>query len=300
MAPSPPPPKIDPNPALQRYYSSLESRLGYTLLLGGTRHFGYYPHDTYNPFPINRALRAMEDKLFSLLSLPRGAHVLDAGCGEGFVAQRMARVHGLRVTGIDVVEHHLARARRNTASEPNISLQKMDYHHLDPLPDASLDGVYTVETFVHATEPEVALAEFFRVLRPGGRLALLEYDHTLPDDDSSSADDKDLIRSMEKINRWAAMPTNRRSHPGVFRTMLEDAGFQDVVVTDLTENIMPMARLFFVLAIVPYFFVRLFGLERWFINTIAGVETYRGRGRWRYIAVTATKPGGPLEIAKDR
>ncbi|KAK1754062.1 S-adenosyl-L-methionine-dependent methyltransferase [Echria macrotheca] len=290
---------VDPNPQLQTYYQTLESRIGYRLLLGGTRHFGFWDHDTYWPFPLTKALRKMESKLAEVLALPRGAHVLDAGCGVGHVALYMAQKQGLRVSAIDIVDHHLAKARRNVKRsglpQGAITVQKMDYHHLESLPDQSLDGVYTMETFVHATDPEAVLAGFHRILRPGGRLALFEYDHDFVD-----GAPEDMADSMRKINKFAAMPTNDLSNPGVFQKMLEEAGFEDVVVRDFSDNIRPMTRLFFVLAIVPYFFVRLFRLEQHFINTVAGVESYRGRGRWRYVAITATKPGGPLEVGKTR
>ena len=46
-----------------------------------------------------------------------------------------------------------------------------------------------------------------------------------------------------------SMPTNDRSHPGVFTKMLEDARFVDVVVRDYLKNIKPMACLFFFLVI---------------------------------------------------
>jgi hypothetical protein len=75
-------PMINPNEPLQRYYASLESKIGYRFMLGGTRHFGYYSSDTYFPFPLNRSLRAMEDHLLNTLGLRDGALVLDAGCGE--------------------------------------------------------------------------------------------------------------------------------------------------------------------------------------------------------------------------
>ncbi|KAK0706012.1 S-adenosyl-L-methionine-dependent methyltransferase [Lasiosphaeria miniovina] len=297
--PSDTPSLVNSNPQLQTYYHSFESRIGYRLLLGGTRHFGYWNRGTYWPFPLSTSLRAMEDKLAEALALPRGAHVLDAGCGVGHVALRMAQAHGLRISAIDIVDHHITKARRNISRSglPNntIAVHKMDYHHLESLADESLDGAYTMETFVHATDPEAVLAGFYRLLRPGGRVAHFEYDHELVGDAP-----EDMAASMRKINQYAAMPTNHRSHPGVFKQMLEEAGFEDVVVRDFSENIKPMTRLFFVLAIVPYVFVRLLGLERYFINTIAGVESYRGRGRWRYVAITATKPGGPLELAKAR
>ncbi|KAK4661308.1 uncharacterized protein QC763_703470 [Podospora pseudopauciseta] len=292
-------PLVNANTDLQSYYSSLESRIGYRLLLGGTRHFGYWKHDTYWPFPLSKPLRAMEDKLAELLALPRGAEVLDAGCGVGHVALHMAKAHGLRISGIDVVDHHIAKARcnigRSGLPEGTVTVRKMDYHHLEKLPDESLDGVYTMETFVHATDPKVVLAGFYRILRPGGRLAQFEYDHDLMADSP-----EDMAVSMRKINQYAAMPTNNISHPGVFKKMAEDAGFENVVVHDLTPNVKPMTRLFFVLAIIPYLIVRLLGLERHFINTIAAVETYRGLGRWRYIAISASKPGGPLEVSKTR
>ncbi|KAK4201927.1 S-adenosyl-L-methionine-dependent methyltransferase [Triangularia verruculosa] len=292
-------PLVNTNSDLQSYYYSLESRIGYRLLLGGTRHFGYWKDDTYWPFPLSKPLRAMEDKLAELLALPRGAQVLDAGCGVGHVALRLAKKHGLRISGIDVIDHHIAKAKRNIARsglpEGTITVQRMDYHHLETLSDESHDGVYTMETFVHATDPKAVLAGFYRILRPGGRLAQFEYDHDL-----IAESPEDMAASMRKINRYAAMPTNDISHPGVFKKMVEEAGFENVVVHDLTPNIKPMTRLFFVLAIIPYLIVRLLRLERYFINTIAAVETYRGLGRWRYIAITANKPGGPLEVSKAR
>ncbi|KAK4194880.1 ankyrin repeat-containing domain protein [Triangularia verruculosa] len=116
-----------------------------------------------------------------------------------------------------------------------------------------------------------------RVLRPGERIALFEYDHELP-----AESPEDMAESMRKINKYAAMPTNSPSHPGFFKQMLADAGFTDIVVRDYSDNIRPMTRLFFVLGIVPYLVVRLFGLKRHFINTVAGVEAYRGHGRWRH------------------
>lgn len=130
---------MDSNPLLQTYYHSLESRIGYRLLLGDTRHFGYWNHDTYWPFPATKSLRAMEDKMAEALALPRRAHVLDAGCGVGHhVTLRMAQVHDLRVSAIDVVDHHVTKARRNIACsrlpEGTITARKMDYHHLETLP----------------------------------------------------------------------------------------------------------------------------------------------------------------------
>ena len=286
-------PLINHNPSLQKYYASLESRIGYWCFLGGTRHFGYYTPGTKWPFPINRALRRMEDHLYDSLALQPHAEVLDAGCGVGHVAMHLAR-KGLRVHGIDVVSNHLKWARqgiRANGLEKEVTVRLMDYHHLDDLPNASFNGVYTMETFVHSTDPERALGEFYRVMKPGGSIALYEYDHV--DLDSVPKDlSKDLIRSMEQVNNRASMPANRMFSPGALQNMLERQGFQDVVVEDLSENVRPMARLFFLVAYVPYLIICLLGLQAWFVNTQAGVEGYRvfKKHLWRYVAVTAKKP----------
>ncbi|KAI0893418.1 S-adenosyl-L-methionine-dependent methyltransferase [Annulohypoxylon nitens] len=294
-----PAPQINSNPQLQSYYYSLESRLGYRLLLGGTRHFGYWKHDTYWPFPLSEGLRSMEDKMAEVIALPPGSQVLDAGCGVGHVALRMAKKHGLRVEAIDIVDHHVAKAQRNVerARLPQgaVSVRKMDYHHLESFGDESLDGIYTMETFVHATDPKAVLAGFYRILRPGGHLAQFEYDHNTLD-----TAPQDIAASMVQVNKYSAMPTNAISHPGVFKKMLEEVGFENVIVRDYSDNIRPMTRIFFLLAVVPYFFIRLFKLERYFINTVAGVGSYRGREHWHYVAISATKPGGPIEASKSK
>lgn len=287
MSSSNPAPLINPNQSLQKYYASLESRIGYRILLGGTRHFGYYDTNTRWPFPINAALRSMEDHLFNTLRLDEGAQVLDAGCGIGHVAIRLAQ-RGLRVQGIDVLDRSIKQAKRNVKArglEAAITIRKMDYHHLDGFEDDTFDGVYTMETFVHATEPEAAIREFFRVLKPGGSIAFYEYDHV-----NLNTAPPQLKDAMEKINKYASMPSNAMFDNGVHQRILEDAGFEDVVVEDMSTNVMPMLRLFFVLAYVPYLLVRLLRLQAWFVNTVAGVEAYRGRDFCRYVAVSAKKP----------
>ena len=291
-------PLIKHNPSLQRYYASLESRIGYRCFLGGTRHFGYYQPGTKWPFPITRALRRMEDHLYDSLSLPPRAEVLDAGCGVGHVAMRLAR-KGVAVHGIDVVSNHVEWARREIRAnglEKDVSVRMMDYHHLNGVPDKSFNGVYTMETLVHATDPERALGEFFRVMKPGGSLALYEYDHVdlyrVPNNFS-----KDCIESMERVNDRASMPANKMFSPGMLQGMLERRGFRDVIVEDLSENVRPMARLFFIVGYVPYLIICLLGLQAWFVNTQAAVEGYRvfRKRLWRYVAVTAKKPSDNLD-----
>ena len=290
-------PLVSTNPSLQSYYAALESRIGYRLFLGGTRHFGYYEAGTKWPFPINGALRRMEDHLFDALELQPGAEVLDAGCGVGHVAMHMAR-KGLHVQAIDVVKNHVQWARQEIQAnglEKVVAVRLMDYHHLDGFADESFDGVYTMETLVHATDPEKVLGEFFRVMKPGGSIALHEYDH--PDFNPIYNDiPKELRVSMEQINSRASMPAHESFSRGTLQRMLEEQGFQDVVLRDLTENMRPMMRLFFLVGYIPYLIICFLGLQAWFVNTQAGVQGYRilKKGLWRYVAVTAKKPSNRI------
>ncbi len=283
---------------LQKYYASLESRIGYRLMLGGTRHLGYYPPGTLWPFPINAALRRMEDHLFDCLALPSGAKVLDAGCGVGHVAMHMAR-KGLEVQGIDITPKHLQWARKNINTSglgEQVHLRLMDYHDLSAFSDASFDGVYTVETLVHAHNAEQVLSEFFRVLKPRGSLALCEYEHAdfdrASEGPSRDRQAKKLIDGIIQVNKAGSMPSNQRFTYGVLQQLLGNAGFQDIEVQDISENVKPLVRLFYILAYIPWIIVCFLGLQAYFVNTHAGVLAYPviTKRLQKIVCVTARKP----------
>ncbi|KAF3352515.1 Putative guanine deaminase [Verticillium dahliae VDG1] len=153
-----------------------------------------------------------------------------------------------------------------------------------------------METLVHATDPAAVLAGFRAALRPGGRVVLFEYDHDL---DAAATAGGWMAADMRRVNELAAMPTYQVARPGYFRGLLEEAGFEDIVERDYSENVRPMLRLFYLLAIVPYLIVRVLRLERYFANTLAGVLGYAAGEHCHYVAISARKPG-VLEGAKDR
>ena len=272
--------------SLQKYYNSLESRIGYWLILGNTRHFGWYEEGTWSPFPIAKAHRAMEDLLFRSLKLPPGSTVLDAGCGSGYVAIRMAQ-HGLNVQGIDIVERHIRQARRYIAKagfQKQIQVSTGDYHQLT-FPDASLDGVYTMETIVHSTDPKKVFKEFMRVLRPGGRLALLEYDFM-----STKTLEKTAAKYGMTIEELTSCAMLDQFSSGLHYNLLQEVGFVDIQVKDISANVLPLVWLFYILAIIPSYVIRFLGLHRHFRNTLSAVHMWEARDEHRYISISARKP----------
>jgi sterol 24-C-methyltransferase len=266
------------NPTVQEYYSSLESRLGYRLLLGNSRHCGLYPNGTISPFPISKAHRAMEEKLYNRLALKPGAKVLDAGAGSGYVAMYMAR-KGLNVHAIDITPIHVADAIRNVKAnglEDNISVSFEDYHNLTSFVDNSFDGIYTMETFVHADDPVKVLQNFYRLLKPGGVLVLHEADFSRNSD------------TLQEVLRLSHCQNTLER--GGYEKLLKQTGFTAYDLEDLTDNVLPLWRFFGVVGYVPYRVFKLLGIAHVFTNVMAGVEAWLNWKDGRYISVRAVKP----------
>jgi ubiquinone/menaquinone biosynthesis C-methylase UbiE len=101
--------------------------------------------------------------------LPAGANMLDAGCGAGVpISQILSeRFH---VTGIDFSEAQIELARKNV---PNAKFLCKDMTKLD-FPDGTFDGIASYYAIIHIPreEHQALLANFYRMLKPGG-LALL-------------------------------------------------------------------------------------------------------------------------------
>ena len=125
---------------------------------------------------------------------------------------------------------------------------------------------------------------------------MFEYDHSFATPEGLA--DPKLAADLATVNRYAAMPTNEAAVRGYFETELARAGFVDIQVHgDYSDNIRPMLRLFWLLAVVPMFFVRLVRAEKFFINTLAGAKGYAGQKHWRYVAITARKPKAAGDFA---
>ena len=111
-----------------------------------------------------------------LLGAGPGARLLDAGCGRGEVLRAAAR-SGAEVAGIDYSEAAVDVARDTLAEVPGADVRRGDVAEL-PWEDGSFDRILCGDVIEHL-DPEHgrrALAEFHRVLRPGGRLLV----HTAP------------------------------------------------------------------------------------------------------------------------
>lgn len=114
------------------------------------------------------------EPLLDAASVGPGTHLLDLASGPGYVAARGAE-RGASVIGVDVAGAMISLALR---LHPGLDFRQADVHKL-PFEDGSFDAVVGNFMILHLGRPEQAIAEFVRVLRPGGRLALTAWD--LPD-----------------------------------------------------------------------------------------------------------------------
>ena len=111
--------------------------------------------------------------------LPPGSRVLDVGCGIGGSARILARDYGLDVLGISISPGQIARARALTPAGLSCRFAVMDALALE-LPDGGFDAVWSVEAGPHMPDKQRYADELLRVLRPGGLLAVADWNRRDP------------------------------------------------------------------------------------------------------------------------
>lgn len=109
------------------------------------------------------------------LGLVAGESVLDAGCGTGLLLEQQANAVGPSgsAVGVDFSEDMLAVAHQRCNALKQVSLHQGSVEKLE-FDDASFDAVSCTQTLLYVDDFDKALGELFRVLKPGGRLAIVE------------------------------------------------------------------------------------------------------------------------------
>lgn len=158
------------------------------------------------------------------LALAPGERVLDVGCGPGLLCAEMAGAVGIAgtVVGVDTERSMLRIAEDNGRGLRQMSVRSGEATSL-PADDAAFDAVVCTQVLEYVPDVAAALAEFRRVLRPGGRVLLVDTDWTSCV--WASADDARMRRIIEAWDAHCAHPRLPRTLP----SLLAAAGF------DLTQ-----------------------------------------------------------------
>jgi demethylmenaquinone methyltransferase/2-methoxy-6-polyprenyl-1,4-benzoquinol methylase len=115
--------------------------------------------------------------LLDALAPPPGARVLDVATGTGMVAAELlsrARGADCSIVGIDQSAEMLSAARARFAGEPRVELIEGQAEAL-PFADASFDALTFTYLLRYVEDPQATMRELARVVRPGGRIASLEF-----------------------------------------------------------------------------------------------------------------------------
>lgn len=161
--------------------------------------------------------------------LPETGHLLDVGCGVGGPALRLARERvGLRITGVNVVEDHLDRARQRTADR--VDFLWADADEL-PFPPETYDGLYSIESAFHFRDRGQFTHQAAKVLKPGAPLVLTDWVNR---PESRRLYDRAVLRGAEKALGSGGLGTAEE-----WRHHLAHYGFTDVVVEDLWPRVLP-------------------------------------------------------------
>ncbi len=176
--------------------------------------------DAADGYPAVQRLRSW---VADALLLEVGDHVLDVGCGTGAAVVELTERVGQtgRVCGIDASELMIAEATRRAADRTNITFEVGDATSL-PYADSTFDACRSERTLQWLADPNLAIAEALRVLRPGGRLAIVDTDWgTLALDHP----DAEIARRYHAIH-WP-VPPNRWSGRRLLN-QFRDAGLTEI------------------------------------------------------------------------
>lgn len=158
--------------------------------------------------------------------------LVDAGCGVGGTSIYLARQFAdVRISCLNASARQIRLAER-FASQAGV-LDALEFIHCDfsttGLPPESADAVFAIESLCHAPDKKAFFAEAYRILKPGGKFAAFDYTETELSYSDENRKDYRAFCDGWAVGRYLENP----------RSELEAAGFRDVFVEDLTQNVYP-------------------------------------------------------------
>jgi MPBQ/MSBQ methyltransferase len=173
----------------------------------------------------------------ALLEARPGERVLDVGCGHGWTTSEISSATGARVIGLDLLEEHVDLARRRFGDRPGIEFACGDATRIlesagRQVGEASVDRIHCLEAaFQFGPQGRRAfLADAYTVLRPGGRLVLVDF--TWRSDDPAEIEECDADGHVRGAWRFAEFEPLAR-----YRATAKACGFVEHRIVDWSVQV---------------------------------------------------------------
>jgi SAM-dependent methyltransferase len=166
-----------------------------------------------------QAIWPQEKPLFERYGMPLEGRILDAGCGTGEIAERLADVFPTaQLLGVDIIDHHLERARnRCLRFGSRVRFENRSVFDLD-LPSRTFDLVVCRHLLQAIPHADRVLRELVRVTRPGGWLHLIAEDYMMIHFEPRHLDADDFWAVAPRQFGWAT-GTDLRIGRNVYRIL---------------------------------------------------------------------------------
>ena len=175
---------------------------------------------------------AATDELARGAQVSNGSRVADFCAGLGGTVRYLAHKYGADVTGIELTPARVLGAQeltRRVGLQGAARIVEGNVMNV-ALPDASIDAVVSQEAFCHVPDVKKAVAEAFRILTAGGRLAFTDWTANQP----LAAADAQLL--------WEGMAIQPLRSILEYRSLVESVGFRVMSTQDLTEEWGPILK----------------------------------------------------------
>lgn len=171
-------------------------------LWGEHVHLGYYSDSLFKTDFRSAKVDFVHElvRWSGLDQLPPGSRILDVGCGIGGSSRILARDYGFDVLGITISAAQVKRANDLTSKTLKCRFELMDALDLK-FSQGTFDGVWSVEAGPHMPDKQLYADEMLRVLRPGGVLAVADWNSR--DLVSSGLSPVEKLVMSQLLNQWA-------------------------------------------------------------------------------------------------
>lgn len=251
-------------------------------------HYGLWQDHTKN---LSEALENTNQKIATLGNIQKEHIVLDAGCGIGGTAMYLASNYKCKVTGITLSEKQLIEGEKHIqANDLNhlVEIQLENYEQTN-FTDNSFDLIYGIESICHSTNKAKFINEAFRILKPKGKLIVLDF---FQDKLNLTSRESQIMNNW--LKRWAV---DSLTCTQKFTEQAGKVGFNVESREDLTTQITPSAKRLYQASILGLIPSKLYAIYNRNVTRYArehyksGIYQYKAlkKGLWNYSALCFVK-----------